>query len=54
MKNWMVGAISGGLAGLVGAWLISEYDFSLLVIVLIGSAIGFAVGALIKIVKKKK
>jgi len=53
MKNWTIGAISGGLAGIAGAWLSSEYDFSLLSIVLIGALIGFGVGMLSKIIKKK-
>lgn len=52
MKNWMIGAISGGLAGLVGALLISEYDFSLLFVILIGAIIGLCIGFLNKLIKK--
>jgi len=54
MKNWVLGAISGGLAGLAGAWLVSEYDFNLFFVILIGAAIGFVIGALAKIIKKRK
>lgn len=54
MKNWTIGAISGGLAGVVGAWLISDYDFSLLFVILIGAIIGVCVGTIAKFVKKKK
>jgi uncharacterized membrane protein YjjB (DUF3815 family) len=53
MKNWTIGAISGGLAGLVGALLISEYNFSLLFVILIGAIIGFCVGLLAKLIKRR-
>ncbi len=54
MKNWEIGAISGGLAGIVGAWLVSDYDFSLLSVVFIGAIIGVLVGIVVKLIKKKK
>jgi ABC-type enterochelin transport system permease subunit len=54
MKNWTIGAISGGLAGIAGAWLSSEYNFSLFLIILIGAIIGFAIGVISKLMKKKK
>ena len=53
-KNLVIGAVSGGLAGVVGAWLISDYDFSLLSVVLIGAVIGFCVGVVSNLFKKKK
>jgi len=54
MKNWKIGAIAGGLAGIVGAWLASDYDFSLLSVVFIGALIGVLVGIVVKFIKKKK
>jgi ABC-type uncharacterized transport system permease subunit len=54
MKIWNIGAISGGLAGIVGAWLSSEFNFSLLFIILIGALIGFGVGIISKLLKKRK
>jgi hypothetical protein len=54
MKNWKIGAIAGGISGLIGAWLINEYDFSLLFVVIICGLIGFLVGAIPRILKKKK
>jgi len=54
MKNWKIGAISGGFAGLVGAWLVSEYDFSLLVVIVIGALIGIGIGLIPKLIKRKK
>jgi hypothetical protein len=53
MKNWVIGAVSGGFAGLVGALLISEYNFSLLSVVLIGAVIGFCIGLLAKLIKRR-
>ena len=53
VKSWKIGAISGGVAGLVGAWLVSEYDFSLLFVIIIGALIGLAIGLIPKLVKKK-
>jgi hypothetical protein len=53
-KSWEIGAISGGLAGIMGAWLASDYDFSLLSIVLIGAFIGALVGVVFKLIKGKK
>ena len=53
-RNAVIGAISGGIAGAVGAWLISDYDFSLLSVVLIGAVIGVCIGLLIKLIKRKK
>ncbi len=54
MKNWTIGAISGGLAGMAGAWLSSEYNFSLLFLIFIGAIIGFGVGIIPKVIKRKK
>ena len=54
MKKWTIGAISGGLAGITGAWLSSEYNFSLLSIILIGAIIGLCVGVIFKLIKEKK
>jgi len=54
MKNWTIGAISGGLAGIAGAWLSSEYNFSLLLIIFIGAIIGLGIGVIPKLIKKKK
>jgi len=54
MKNWEIGAISGGLAGIVGAWLASDYDFSLFSIVLIGAVIGICVGLITNFIKRRK
>ena len=52
-RNAVIGAISGGIAGAVGAWLISDYDISLLSIILIGVVIGISVGLVSKFIKKK-
>ena len=38
---------------MVGAWLVSEYDFSLLFVIIIGALIGLAIGLIPKLVKKK-
>lgn len=54
MKNSTIGAISGGVAGTIGAWLASDYNFSLLAIVFIGALIGLGIGILSKLIKKKK
>jgi len=54
MKNWTIGAVAGGLAGITGAWLASETGFSLLLIVFIGAIIGLVVGMIPKFFKKKK
>lgn len=54
IKNWELGAISGAIAGIVGAWLVSDYDFSLLSVILIGAVIGICVGVVAKLFKKKK
>lgn len=43
MKNWYIGAIAGGLAGVVGA-LLMDKDYSLLTVVVLGAIIGFLVG----------
>jgi len=53
-KSWEIGAISGGLAGIVGAWLASDYDFSLLSLILIGAVIGICIGVISKLIKRKK
>lgn len=53
-KNWEIGAISGGLAGVVVAWLASDYNFSLLSLIFIGAIIGVCVGMISKLIKKKK
>ncbi len=53
-KIAVIGAISGGIAGVVGAWLVSDYDFSLLSVILIGAVIGVCVGFVAKLIKKKK
>ena len=50
----VIGAVSGGIAGVVGAWLISDYDFSLLSVVLIGAIIGVCVGVVANLFKRKK
>jgi len=52
--NAVIGAVSGGIAGAVGAWLVSDYDFSLLSIVLIGAVIGICVGVVANLFKRKK
>ena len=54
MKSWKIGAIAGGVSGIIGAWLVSEYDFSLLAIILIGALIGICIGMIPKIIKMKK
>lgn len=53
-RNAVIGAISGGIAGAVGAWLISDYDFSLLFVIFIGAFIGVCVGVIAKFIKSKK
>jgi len=52
--NAVIGAVSGGIAGVVGAWLVSDYDFSLLSVILIGAVIGICVGVVADLFKKKK
>ncbi len=52
--NTVIGAISGGIAGAVGAWLVSDYDFSLLFVILIGAVIGICVGIVSNLFKKKR
>ncbi len=52
--NLVIGAVSGGIAGAVGAWLVSDYDFSLLSVVLIGAVIGICVGFVANLFKRKK
>jgi len=52
--NAVIGAVSGGIAGVVGAWLVSDYDFSLLSVILIGAVIGICVGVIYNLFKKKK
>lgn len=54
MKNWEIGAIAGGLAGIAGAWLTSDYDFSLFSIIFIGAIVGTLVGIVAKLIKRKK
>ena len=52
--NAVIGAVSGGIAGVVGAWLVSDYDFSLLSVILIGAVIGICVGVVTNLFKRKK
>ncbi len=59
MKNWKIGVIVGGvagvLAGFVGASFVkSGYDPSLLRVILIGVVIGFVVGLVYNIYKLMK
>jgi hypothetical protein len=53
MKGWKIGAIAGGISGIAGAWLVSEYDLSLLFVIIIGAFIGTLVGIVSKLKKKK-
>ena len=54
MKNWTIGAISGGITGLIGALLVIEFNFSLLLVVIIGALVGFGIGLLNKLILKKR
>ncbi len=42
-KNNWIGAVSGGISGIIGAVLVSEFDFSILSVVIIGIIIGILV-----------
>ena len=53
-KNWKLGAVAGGLSGLAGAWLMGAYDFSLISVIFIGMFIGFLVGVVFNLIKKRK
>lgn len=54
MKCWTIGAISGGLSGIAGAWLVSGFGWSLISVILIGALIGIVVGTLANLKKGKK
>jgi len=53
-KILKLGAMAGGMSGLVGAVLVSEYNFSLVVVMIIGALIGAGVGMVAKMFGKKK
>lgn len=54
MKNWEIGAVTGGISGLAGAWLMGAYGFSLVSVIFVGMLIGVFVGMVFKLIKNKR
>lgn len=53
MENWKIGAIVGGVSGVVAA-LLMDRGYSLLTVILLGIVIGLIIGSIGKLGRKSK